>query len=79
VERSIRPATLGRKNWLFAGSPRGAHAAAVFLTLIDSAKRAGLNTWEYFHDLIARIADHPINQIDELLPNNWKPAASKQP
>jgi hypothetical protein len=43
VERAIRPVALGRKNWLFAGSERGGEAAAIFLSMIDSARRAGVN------------------------------------
>jgi hypothetical protein len=69
---SVRPSAAGRKNWLFAGSPRGARAAATFLTVIDSARRAGLNTWDYLRDLIARITDHPVDRLEELLPNNWQ-------
>lgn len=42
VERSIRPFTIGRKNWLFSGGPRGAHASAFIYTLVESAKANGL-------------------------------------
>jgi transposase len=74
VERAIRPVALGRKNWLFAGSNRGGQAAATFFTLIDSARRADLNLWDYTTDLLTHLPAHPINQLDELLPDNWKPS-----
>ena len=76
VERAIRPVALGRKNWLFAGSPHGGQAAATFFTLIDSARRANLNLWDYTTDLLTRLPAHPINQLDQLLPDRWKPLAS---
>lgn len=75
VERAIRPIALGRKNWLFAGSERGGEAAATFFTLIESARRAGLNLWEYLTDLLERLPAHPVNRLEELLPDQWKPAA----
>lgn len=76
VERAIRPVALGRKNWLFAGSPRGGHAAATFFTLIDSARRADLNLWDYTTDLLKRLPSHPINHLEHLLPDQWKPSTN---
>ena len=76
VERAIRPVAIGRRNWLFAGSERGGNAAATWFTLIDSARRAGLNPYEYLRDLLTRIGDHPINRIDDLLPDRWQPAGN---
>ncbi len=76
VERAIRPVAVGRKNWLFAGSERGGNAAAIFFTLIDSARGAGLNPYSSLRDLLTRIGEHPINRIDDLLPDRWQPAAT---
>lgn len=75
-ERALRPIAVGRKNWLFAGSERGGRAAAVFFTLIESARRNGLNPFDYLHDLLERLPSHPINQIDALLPDRWPPPPS---
>lgn len=68
VERSIRPIALGRKNYLFMGSERGGASAAIAYTLIETAKLNGLDPQAWLADVLARIADHPINRIDELLP-----------
>lgn len=73
VERAIRPVAVGRKNWLFAGSQRGGGAAATFFSLIDSARRAGVNLWHYFTDLLKRLPSHPISKLEELLPDRWQP------
>jgi len=72
-ENAIRPLCLGRKNWLFAGSDRGARATALFLGLIQSCKACKINPWEYFDDILRRIMGHPINRLRELLPDQWKP------
>ncbi|MBG6146063.1 hypothetical protein IWQ51_004209 [Labrenzia sp. EL_142] len=68
AERSIRPIALGRKNWLFAGSDKGGERAAGILSLIETAKLNSLNPEAYLRDVLTRIADHPVNRIDELLP-----------
>jgi len=75
VERAIRPVAIGRKNWLFAGSERGAKAAAIFFTLIDSARRANVNLWAYITDLLTRLPSHPISRLEELLPDRWQPTS----
>lgn len=71
VERAIRPIAIGRKNWLFAGSMRGGRAAAVIYTLVESCKRAQVDVLAYLADVLVRVATHPANKIDELLPANW--------
>jgi transposase len=73
VERAIRPLAMTRKNYLFAGSDSGGARAAAMYTLIETAKMNGLDPEAYLRDIIARIADHPINRIAELLPWNWRP------
>lgn len=59
-----------RKNYLFAGSDAGGERAAAFYSLIGTAKLNGLDPEAYLRELLVRIADHPINRIDELLPWN---------
>jgi IS66 C-terminal element len=63
---------LGRKSWLFAGSDRGGERAAVMLTLIHTAKLNDVDPQAWLADVLARIADHNIHSLDQLLPWNWK-------
>ena len=76
VERVIRPIAVGRHNWLYAGSPRGAHAAATILSLIESCKLVNVEPYAYLKDVLERINSHRVDRLAELLPFNWKPRAS---
>lgn len=70
AERSLRTVALGRKNYLFAGSDAGGERAALIYSLIGTAKLNDINPQDYLTYVIERIADHPINRVDELLPWN---------
>jgi transposase len=78
AERALRTVALGRKNYLFAGSDTGGERAAVLYSLIGTAKLNGIDPEKYLRDLLSRIADHPINRIDELLPWNLVTIRSNQ-
>jgi transposase len=71
AERALRGIALGRKAWLFAGSERGGVRAAVIYTLIQTAKLNGVDPQAWLADVLARIADHPINDLAALLPWRW--------
>ncbi|AOW48573.1 IS66 family transposase [Acetobacter ascendens] len=73
AERAIRPVCVGRKNYLFAGSDAGGDNIADAMTLIESAKLSGINPHDYLADVLARINEHKINRLHELLPWNWQP------
>ncbi|HEY3322790.1 MAG TPA: transposase domain-containing protein, partial [Planctomycetota bacterium] len=62
-----------RKNFLFVGNDNGGRRAAVLYSLIRTCERHGVNPWEYLRDVLVRVATHPANRIDELLPHLWKP------
>ena len=70
AERAMRPVALGRKNYLFVGSQTGGKSAAIAYTLIETAKLNGVDPQAWLADTLARIPDHKINRIDELLPWN---------
>ncbi len=76
AERALRAVVLGRKNYFFMGSDSGGERAAAIYSLIGTAKLNGLDPALYLRTVLAQIADHPINRIEELLP--WNLAASLQ-
>ena len=71
AERAMRIPGLGRKNYLFCGSDAGGQRAACLYMITAIAKMNGLNPEAYLADVLGRIADHPINKIDALLPWFW--------
>lgn len=72
AENSIRPIALGRKNYLFAGSHEAAQNAAIFYSFLASCKRNQVDPYEWLFDVLKRIKEHPVNQLDQLLPHKWK-------
>ena len=70
AERALRAVALGRKNYLFVGSNAGGERAAAMYSLIGSARLNGLDPEAYLSHVLTRIADHPINRIEDLLPWN---------
>lgn len=77
-ERSIKPFVIGRKNWLFSNTPRGAKAGAVCYRIIQTAKENNLNPFAYLAYVLERLPNIDINDpvaVDELLP--WSPALSE--
>jgi transposase len=77
AERALRGFALGRKSRLFAGSERGADRAAAMATLITTAKLNDVDPQAWLADVLARIADHTIQNLDQLLPWNWKSSAAR--
>jgi transposase len=71
-ELALRGVALGRKSWLFCGSDRGGQRAAVMYSLIVTAKMNDVDPQAWLADILARIAAHPAQQIDKLLPWNWR-------
>ena len=77
AERAIRLLVLGRRNYLFAGSDSGGESAAIIYTLVGSALLNGVEPYAYLREVLGRIAEHPINRIDQLLP--WQLATELVP
>ena len=75
-ERSLRPFTIGRKNWLFLGSKRGGEAASILMSLVQTCRVMKIDVRTYIEDVLRRINGHPSSKLYELLPGNWKKAES---
>src|SRR6202165_3579543 len=72
AERALRGIALGRRNWTFAGSQRGADRAAIMLTMITTCRLNDVDPKAWLADVLARIADLPASCLHELLPWEWK-------
>lgn len=70
AERSVRGVGVGRKNYLFFGSDSGGDRAAIIYSLIETCKLNHIDPQRYLHYVLERIADHPINRVQDLLPWN---------
>jgi transposase len=68
VENAIRPSALGRKNWLFAGTPAGAWASSLLFSLIETAKANNLEPYSYPRYLFEKLPVTPDTEVDRLLP-----------
>jgi hypothetical protein len=73
AERALRGIALGRKAWLFCGSDRGGQRATRMYTLIVTCKLNDIDPQAWLADVLARIAEHPAQKLDELLPWHWRP------
>lgn len=73
AERSIRPFVVGRRNWLFSDTPRGAHASATWYSLVETAKLNGIEPYYYIRDILTRC---PLiergDEWEEFLPEQYK-------
>lgn len=70
AERALRGVALGRNNFLFMGSDAGGERAAAMYSLVESAKLNGLDPQAYLREVFDRIAEHPVNRVEDLLPWN---------
>ena len=72
AERAMRPIAIGRKNWLFVGSERAGHRAAILTSLVASCKLNFVEPWAYLKDVFSRMADQPSgDELTQLLPDRW--------
>jgi transposase len=72
VENSIRPVAVGRKNYLFAGSHEAARRSGMLYSLLGTCKLHHIESYHWLKTVLEKIADHPINRINELLPHHFK-------
>lgn len=71
AERALRPVAIGRKNWLFVGSPDAGVAAAVVLSLVQTCRALKINPREYLEDVMRCLPEWDVQNLHELLPDEW--------
>ncbi len=77
AEQALRGMALGRKNYLFMGSEKGGESAAEIYSLIGIARLNDVEPETYLKEVLTRIASHPINRIEKLLPRNLDQPTTK--
>jgi hypothetical protein len=75
AERLMRPITVGRSNWIFAGNDRGGRAAATVYSLIETCKLNKINPYEYLVNVLTRLPNTLNRDIRSLLPYAWQSKA----
>ncbi len=68
----MRPITVGRSNYTFAGNDRGGKAAATIYSLIETCKLNKVNPYEYLRDVLTRLPNTLNREIKSLLPYKWQ-------
>ena len=80
IERDVRPVAIGRKNYLFVGSPEAGDRSAVLYSLLISARHHGVDPEKYLRDVMQRLPGYGSNEaaLRELLPENWAAAQKRE-
>jgi transposase len=79
AEREMKRVAVGRKNWLFVGSPQGGQTAAVLFSFTSTCQRLGVEPWAYLQDVLTRLPATPAGELAALLPDHWRVARQTQP
>jgi transposase len=74
AEREMKRIAIGRKNWLFVGSPQGGQTAAILISFTSTCHRLGVEPWAYLQDVLTRLPTTPAGQLENLLPDHWQTA-----
>lgn len=74
AEREMKRIAIGRKNWLFVGSPHGGQTAAVLASFTSTCQRLGVEPWAYLQDVLARLPTRSAGPLDDLLPDSGQAA-----
>jgi transposase len=74
VESAIRRPAMGRRNWLFLGSPDAGWRSAVIYSIVGSCRRRGIEPLEYLTDVLRRLPAMKASEVKDLVPAHWKPA-----
>ncbi len=74
AEREMKRIAIGRKNWLFVGSPQGGQTAAVLFSFASTCQRLGVEPWAYLRDVLTQLPALGVRSVEDLLPDRWQSA-----
>lgn len=78
AEREMKRIAIGRKNWLFVGSPQGGKTAAILMSFTSTCHRLAIEPWAYLQDVLSRLPTTPAAQLPNLVPDRWQAAQRAQ-
>lgn len=74
IENAVRPTAVGKKNWLFIGSPEAGERTAIIYSVVITCQRFGVEPLAYLRDVLNRLpAMSNQDNLDALLPDRWRP------
>ena len=79
MERAIRPAAIGRKNYLFFGAEAGGSRSAILYSIVETCQRLEINPQEYLTDILGRMPAMEPDDYPSLLPAKWKAQHQRPP
>ena len=71
-ERAIRKVVIGKKNWMFVGSPKAGESMAILYSFVQSCRAINIDPHKNLMDVFKRLNSHPHKNLTELLPVQWK-------
>jgi transposase len=71
VENCIRPTAIGKKNWLFFGSPDSGWQSAVIFSILETCRKLNIDQGEYLHDLFTQLPTLTAREARQLTPSRW--------
>jgi transposase len=74
VENAIRPTAVGKKNWLFIGAADAGQRGAILYTIVESCRRRGIDPLAYLRDVLTRLPQMLMSEVDSLTPEAWAKA-----
>ena len=79
VENAIRPTAIGKKNWLFFGSPNSGQDSAILYSLIETCRKLGINPADYLRDLFEALPTMVQKEVTDWTPAKWEASREVQP
>jgi hypothetical protein len=72
VENAIRPTAIGKKNWLFFGSPDSGRQSAIIFSVLETCRKLGIDQHAYLHDVLSRLPKLTAQEAKQLTPARWQ-------
>ena len=78
AERAMRKVVLGKKNWMFIGSPTAGKSMGILYSFVQTCRAMKIDPQKYLEDIFKKLQGHPHNNLRELLPDQWQKKEAKK-